>query len=168
MDYQIALMAFISFILFILTLIVLFHMTAPDKALHWIVSTCLVIGIGEGWYLSRYFGFTELVCWIMLYLLMVVLFVFGVFSAVEASLTFRMLAEIASTGSGGLTPRQLTRRYNREGIVKRRINRLLSSGEIIFKRGAYEKNHVSFYSVREYILVILRQIFPEKHTNALP
>ena len=167
MDYQIVIKALTSFILFILTLIVLFHMTAQDEALHWVVRACVIIGIGEGWYLSRYFGLNELIYWMTLYLLMVALFVFGVYSAVEASLTLRILAEIVTAGRSGLTRQQLTQRYNRASIVKCRINRLLSTGEIMYKRGAYEKNHISFYSVREYLLILFRQIFPEKHINSL-
>jgi len=160
MDGQFIIMACVSFCFFVLASAILFRMTPQDAAISWMVRAFIVIGIGHALYFWSYWGLVGLLWWGTMYTFLTMLFVFCVFSVMEASLTLRILSEIARTGTKGMTHKQLLQRYNRNVIVKRRLARLVYSGDLLYVNGAYKQNKVSHYMIREYFLICLRWIFP--------
>ena len=160
MDSQFLIMGFVSFCFFCLASAILFRMTEREAAVTWMVRAFVVIGIGHALYLGQYWGWIGLVWWASFYGLFTVLFVFGIFGVVEASLSLRILSEIADSEKKGITRREMMMRYGRQHIVKRRVDRLLFSGELIRSGGAYRLGKMSYYRIREYFLDFLRYVFP--------
>lgn len=162
MDSQLIIMGFVSFCFFCLASAILFRMTEREAAVVWMLRAFVVIGIGHALYLGLYWRWIGLMWWASFYGLFTVLFVFGIFGVVEASLSLRILSEIAGSGRKGITRREMMARYSRQNIVKRRIDRLLFSGELVRSRGTYRLGKMSYYRVREYFLDFLRWLFPAR------
>lgn len=97
---------------------------------------------------------------ITLYMTCVVLFLFTVFSVFEASLTVWFLSEIAGR-EGGLSKKELLRICGVRQIVKKRIDRLLDSGDMKYKGTTYVLGTTqSYFRLRELVLETYLRIFP--------
>ncbi len=97
---------------------------------------------------------------VSIYVLLVFVFIFGIYSVFEASLTLRFLLEIAS-GKVGITKHELLSRYGVRTIVKRRLERLIESKDIVDGNGTFLlAKHASYFRIREQALSLLRYIFP--------
>ena len=162
MDSQLVIMGFVSFCFFCLASAILFRMTEREAAVVWMLRAFIVIGIGHALYLGQYWGLEGLLWWASFYGLFTLLFVFGIFGVVEASLSLRILSEIAGSGKKGITRRDMMVQYSRQHIVKRRVDRLLFSGELVGSSGIYRLGKMSYYRVREYFLDFLRWLFPAR------
>lgn len=160
MDRQLILSALLSFCLFLASIAVLFRITRQEAAIVWMIRAFIGIGGAVVWVFAGSWGLTEYIWWASLYGLFTILFVFGVFSIMEASLTLRIFTEIASSDSG-MAMTQLMKRYNRPRIIRRRIARLLYSGEIKKTHGMYTCGNISYFGVREIFLEFLRRLFPQ-------
>jgi hypothetical protein len=158
MDIEIITAAFITFSFFLALVVILFRIIRQESAILWIVRAFVSAGVVAAIFFVPQWGVTEVIFWASLYGLLTVLFVFGIFSIMEASLTLRFLVEI-SGARGGITPAELKRKYNRNFIVKRRIARLLYSGELKKTRGMYMLGRTSYFRLREYLLDIFRFAF---------
>jgi len=158
MDRQLILSALLSFCLFLAAIALLFRMTRQEAAIVWMIRAFIGIGGAVVWVFAGSWGLTGYIWWASLYTLLTTLFVFGVFSIMEASLTLRIFTEIASSESG-MTMIQLMKRYNRSRIIRRRIARLLYSGELKKSHGMYMLGGTSYFRVRELLLNILRLAF---------
>lgn len=160
MDHQIIFMALTAFLLCIGALIFVFHVTPTDAAVSWLFRTVIVMGLGEGWYVSQYFTPTELLYFLLIYILLVMLFMVSIFSVIEASITLRILAEIVHSTHKGLSKDELKRRYNKNRIVTKRLSRFIESGELQYENGLYRRGKRSYYTWREYIVAFMRWAFP--------
>ena len=159
MDIQIICAAILSFCMFLAVIAVLFRMTEPEAAILWMIRAFTGIGIIMGIVLSGYWGASETLFWVSLYSLLTMVFVFGVFSIMEASLTIRIFTEIARSG-GGVTSADLMKNYNKSRIIRRRITRLIYSGELKRVRDTYIRGRISYFSVREVLFELLLALFP--------
>jgi uncharacterized membrane protein YjfL (UPF0719 family) len=159
MDIQLIGIALLSFGMFLAVLAVLFRITRQESAILWMTRAFIGTGIVVGMTMAGSWGVTEYVWWASFYGLITVLFVFGIFSLMEASLTLRILAEIAQSGNG-ISAAHLLKKYNRFSITKRRIARLLYSGEIIQNQEMYTRGKTSYFGVREVFLKLFRKLFP--------
>jgi hypothetical protein len=158
MDGELIIAALLTFGLFLASIAVLFRMTLQEAAIVWIIRAFIGIGIVVGGALARRWGLIEYIWWASLYSLFTALFIFGVFSFMEASLTIRIFTEIARFAHG-ITMADFMKKYNRSRIVERRIARLLYSGELKKSHGMYMLGRTSYFRVRELLLNILRLAF---------
>lgn len=158
MDIQIITVAFLSFCLFLISLAVLFRVTNREDGVLWIIRAYIGVGIATGVLFARTWGGDEILFWASLYSLLTALFVFGIFSIMEASVTLRIFTEIARSQEG-ITVFQLLKKHNRIRIVKRRIIRLLHSGELTKSNGMYTLGKPSYFRLREYVSTIIRLAF---------
>jgi hypothetical protein len=159
MDGELIFTALLSFGLFLSLIAVLFRITRQEAAISWMIGVFVAAGVVVGAVHAGSWGVTQYVWWASLYSLFTTLFVFVVFSFMEASLTVRIFTEIARSGMG-ITTADFMKHHNRLRIVGRRIARLLYSGEIVKNQGMYTRGKTSYFEVREIFLEFLRRVFP--------
>ena len=80
---------------------------------------------------------------IMLYGLIVFSYILGIFGITITSVRIQILSKIVTSGENGMTKSELMKEYNRTTLIHQRLKRLLSSGEIIRKKGTYYLSHSS-------------------------
>ena len=68
-------------------------------------------------------------------------YVLCIFGPYETSVRMRLIREIAAGGALGVSPQELSSRYNAKAIVDIRLQRLVGSGDIIEKDGRYRMGH---------------------------
>ena len=164
MDTTIVIFSFATFILYIILQIVVFRIIHPDRALIWLIKLYCIV---EGAALLIEYGlwngesYSVMVCWqATIFTLMTALYIISVFGFTEASITLRILTEIAARDTKGTTKKDIWKRYNMEMIVRRRLSRFLAGGEVRKKGSLYEwKNSVSPFIVREFITMLIRLLF---------
>lgn len=159
MDTYLFFTAFLSFCLFLAGIAVLFRFTRPEAAIIWMIRTFVGIAVVTVVAFGRSWSLTLFIWWASLYGLLTVLFVFGPFSIMEASLTIRLFTEIARSGRG-MTTADLMKHTDRSHIIRRRIDRLLYSGEIREHHGVYMRGQTSYFGIREVVLGTFRRLFP--------
>lgn len=153
MDAWILITGTAAFILFLVSLIVVFRLTRKQDALSWIVRMALLCGC-----IVCIMGGKEA---LLVYTLETFLYIFTVFSVFEASLTIRFLIEIAQTGERGINADDLLKRFNRQMIIQRRIERFLRSGDLVEDHTRYRMNtRASYFQLRELMINELRWLFP--------
>jgi hypothetical protein len=69
--------------------------------------------------------------------LMSFMYVLCIFGPYETSVRMRLIREIERGGSNGISPQELSARYNARTIVDIRLQRLIGSGDIAEKGGRY-------------------------------
>ncbi len=154
MDICIVLSGFSAFALFLLLHAAISRATNPEAAIYWLIRIYLLLAS----LLLVGFGGLE---WVI-YTLLCILYVFGVFGIIEASITLRLLSEIGKCGKIGITHGRLAARYSIDTIIKRRLKRFLWSGEIERDRGGYRlSRRFSYFLLREYFLDVLRWMYPK-------
>ncbi len=116
MDIFIILTGFSAFTLFLLLHAVISRVTTQGLAISWLIRIYLLLAA----LLLVGFGALE---WVI-YTLLCILYVFGVFGIIEASITLRLLSEIGKCGKIGITPGRLADRYGIDTIIKRRLKRV--------------------------------------------
>lgn len=90
---------------------------------------------------------TAIMLSIMLYWMLVPFYLYG-FGIIESSIRIRILSEIASAGESGISEKALFEKYNKDSIIRKRLERFLASGELKFDGRYYRiKNRFSFYWV---------------------
>lgn len=158
MDTSIVVGGLLAFGVFLAAQIVVFRFTPQDAAVRWIGKLyCLVSAV---LFLFTYTNSELAIGSFLVYTGLAAVYIFWVFGAIEASLTLRILAEIAQSQEG-ITSTELLDRYNRETIIARRIERLAESGELIRRGNAYERSDtVSFFLLREYVSRLVKWFFP--------
>jgi hypothetical protein len=150
-DAYIIVYAVSAFCVFVFLQAAAFRMIRQDDAIRWIMKLyCLVgavlvlaasgdavIALGSFMIFSG-FSFVYVLC---------------LFGPVEASLTLRILSEIYGSRPNGITEAGILRCYNKKIIVRRRINRLVKSGDLTRVREAYYRTgKLTAFSVREKII----------------
>lgn len=158
MDIQISGTALFSFVLFLAVLVVVFRKTRQEAAIAWILRMFFCVGFVVACFQFGSWNFSAYAWWAIVYTLLAALFVFGVFSSLEASLTIRIFTEIAQ--SRGIGQGELMKRYNKSFVVRRRIERLLYSGELVATNGRYMRGRASYFALREVFLNLFRKLFP--------
>lgn len=153
MDIFIVLSGFSAFALFLFLHAVISRLTPAEAAIYWLIRIYVVLVIVLlVWFDIGSFAIYTFLC---------ILYVFGVFGVIEASITLRLLAEIGKCGKIGITPSELTDRYGIDTIINQRLKRFLDSREIEIDRGAYRlSRRLSYFMLREYFLEVLRWMFP--------
>ncbi|OGG30674.1 hypothetical protein A3A63_00640 [Candidatus Gottesmanbacteria bacterium RIFCSPLOWO2_01_FULL_46_9] len=172
MDTWILVTSGASFVLLFLLLLAVFRMVHAYDAPVWYIRMtgfCGVCCLGL-WWVVVFLGWVHetpqiiamgVIASLLLYGLLTILFLFGVFGVFEASITLHILTKIALSGKEGIHPNAILSSYNRNTIVKRRIDRFLWSGELLVVGGRYRlSKRLSYFMMRERFLNILRWMFP--------
>ncbi len=144
MEIQLLTSIFFSFIAFIILHVVIFRRISRRQVLTWMVAVFAIAGIftmGVSYYFVALYPFTMLlffyfVFW-MLYGLLSLIYFLAIFGIIESSIRIRLLAEVVKSGKTGITPAALYRIYNRESIVKKRLERFVASGDIVYDGNKY-------------------------------
>ena len=153
MDTIVTCSSVLSFLSFIGILAFLFRVQKKHSPLVTVLVASIIGWCLLGVMLLYVGGYTleEYVIAFGIYGLLVVLFVFAIFSVFEASLTVKFLSIIAS--HSGITQQYLEHNFGRSDIVKRRLERLLESGDIVKTNGGYQASvRQSFFRFREMFL----------------
>lgn len=96
----------------------------------------------------------------VLYSFFVFMYVFGVFGVIESSIRIRILEIIQSFQKQGLSYRQLLTYYNANIILKKRLTRLVSSGDLVLKDGKYQiGKRISFLYFPAYLTRFLLKLY---------
>jgi|TARA_B100001971_G_C18156751_1_gene519009 hypothetical protein len=90
------------------------------------------------------------------------LYIFGVY---ESAIRIRLLREIVDSGSHGITLAQIKEHYNGAMIIKKRLARLVNSGEIIYDCNTkdYREGKQSVFRIQAYIIYKLRKLLFQRH-----
>jgi hypothetical protein len=140
--------AIFSFVIFLLVHFITFRWVRPERLLKSLL-VCVIAIMGFPALLMGILFIFKTVdetfqAWVCAAILAVVIqglmsfmYVLCIFGPYETSVRMRLVREIARCGSDGISPRELSRRYNSEIIVNLRLQRLIGSGDIIEKDGRY-------------------------------
>ncbi len=146
-----------AFVFFLLITAIIFRKIRSGRTVPWIIRnyviTIFLLVILSAWIGNMPFiatGFS-----LLLYSLLVSLYVFGVYSAVESSVTTRLLWDI-SKGNTGVSP------YTPDTIVRRRLDRFVSLGILQkINRDTYARGtRANPFAIREKIIGSMRYLFP--------
>jgi hypothetical protein len=168
MDTIIFLFSCLTFLAYIAVQAIVFRAIRPDRALIWLIKLYFMVE-GAALLIGYAFVHTSLygvvVGWqLVIFSLIAALYIFSVFSYTEASITMRILSEIARSYGKGITEKDIWKRYNTQYIVERRIDRFLSGGDIVKVKNGYTwKNFYSPFIVREKILSFVCLLFGGCH-----
>lgn len=172
MDIYIVLTGFLAFLFLIFLLPFVFRMIHAFSAIPWylwsmgvVAGGCFILWNCVYSILLRSTGnyIEGAIASLCIYVLLAIWYLFGVFGDLEASITLHILTMIARSGKGGIPLNAITASYNRQVIVKRRIERLMWSREIIIVGMYYRLSKKISHSVlREYFFRVLNWIFPRQ------
>jgi hypothetical protein len=96
----------------------------------------------------------------VIYSMLVFNYVIGIFGLLESSLRIKILDVLAVQGENGMSRRGLLRIYNKDTIVKKRVKRLISSGELAYTNGMYHINkRISFVYIPYYIVKMMFYLY---------
>lgn len=138
------------FVFLILHCIVFRHIKKRD-AIRWFLF--LFVGVGATLLL-----FSAIAA--LLYGLMASAYFMGVFGLLATSVRIRLLTEIADAREKGLSMQELSRRYNPKRIVRERLARFVSSGDIRHVNGYYVKGvGVTFFVLPAFFLHVMKILY---------
>lgn len=149
MDGQIIGIVFISFFLFLVALLCIFRITRPEAAISWIIRSFIGVSLLIVFFRFGFWNFADFVWWAAIYSLLAALFVFGIFSIMEASITLAIFSRIARE----------EKLPDKKSIVQKRIDRLLYSGELVRSGKTYSLGKPSYFVTREILLNFFRSCF---------
>lgn len=175
MDLQIINSSIASFFLFLILHIIIFSRIDHSFVLVWIVKTCLLSSIFPFLFallFSIVFPIAEysqtvhfLIVYtssFLLYSLLAIGYILGMFGLAESSLRIRILEEIAAAGKRGIQKKELYRVYNRDVIIAKRLKRFITSGDIIYRNGLYTmRKRFSYFIVHAFIFESMKKIYLE-------
>jgi len=149
-DLFIIISAFSEFGFFWLLHILFFRYIKHEEDLKWLIylylSTNLIGGVFIIWFFKIAAGGINYsfntVLFIMvsiftIFSLLVENYVVEIFGLLESSIQIKLLSLIAKTKTKEITQKNITRIYNKEVIINKRLLRLISSGDLIFYKGKY-------------------------------
>lgn len=155
-------MSFISFILFIAIQVCFFRLVPSKKVLIGIVVVFMVSGLlttGAIFYVLKFDAFRLVFMMWVLYSLMTFLYIVGVFGVIESSIRLRLLTFVAASPEG-TSMKKIYRSYNYRIIVKKRLDRLSGSGELVFSEGKYRVGRkFSLFLLPAYLALLLKKLY---------
>lgn len=96
--------------------------------------------------------------------LLALLFTLGFFGIATTSLRMQLLTEVYKRGRKGISYPAITKIYNRDIIIKKRLERLVAAGEIgkIGKTYQY-KRHFSYLGLHSFLHLLINRIFKKEN-----
>jgi hypothetical protein len=93
-------------------------------------------------------------------ILLIIIYIGSVMGIAATSIRIRILQEIFIHGKKGISYKNLLKIYNKESIIRMRIIRLITAGEINLHGYKYKINKtVSIFQIHEKFQLILRNVF---------
>lgn len=159
-DYLSIIFGFGTFALFIVLHILSFRFVEAKQVLRFLMIIylfCLFLSFA----ICMAFNSSQIIIFsFIIYSSLVFIYVIGVFGLVESSIRIRLLDLIAHEGKKGIGRRAILKVYNRRIIVRKRLLRLCSSGELIYEKGCFrKKKNVSFVYIPYYLTGIMFYVY---------
>lgn len=173
-DFGIVFSALVSFGIFFLIQIILLQIGTGNKSVYRIYRYFLVswiLGLMIGYFLLTYLisrfslSIGQLLLIALLYAvsatLLIAVYIFGIFLMVYASIYLEILIKAAGFGQKGAFVQELGKLFNKNSIIKKRLQRLVDCGELTLSDGKYRLTQSrSPLLVREKIGIIITRLFP--------
>lgn len=164
MDFYILETAFFGFLLFLTLHILIYRSIDKIKVVNFLIFTYFLSSLL--YLLIEFFIFypqgskVPLFVSFLIYNLMVVAYILGIFGMLVSSLRIRLLLEIGKGGKNGITVEEILKSYNKELIIGERLKRLVESGELSYEKGRYSlKRGFSVFLIHNYIFEFLRKLY---------
>jgi hypothetical protein len=172
MDIILSVQSIISFVSFFVLQIVIFRRIRDREVMKWLVYVYLIISVCHFVEAMLYWKIIqnniEKIPIILgyacisfaIYSLIVVSYVNAIFGIAITSLRIQILTEIMSFAHKGISGKTIAKKYSREVIIKKRLERLMASGEIKFSGGFYRpKIKMSFFIMHTYFLIFINRLY---------
>jgi len=146
----------IGCVVFITTHILVFRFISKGTSVYWLLNAfvgSLVVSWIVGFFvIANIFGVDMLffyVIYMVLMGLLVLAYMFGIFTLIDSSIRLKFFFDIANKRSG-ISEKKLLEENNARRILTRRLSRLKDSGEIILQKGKYIRS-------KSYSLILVRE-----------
>jgi hypothetical protein len=172
MDILISLHGILSLFMFIVLQILVFRRIRDREVMKWLAYIYLIIGVCHfagavlywKFFLHGQPGITtvfEYACVsFLIFSMLVVSYVNAVFGITMTSLRIQILTEIMGYGKAGISGKTIARIYSKEVIIRKRLDRLMASGDLQFTGGYYRpKSHMSFFIIHTYFLTVINRLY---------
>ena len=164
MDNSILLFSLLTFVMYCISQILVFRFIRPERALMWLIKLFFIIeGVALilGYWLIPYPLFIPVSIWqCSIFTVITVIYIGSVFSFTEASITLRILHEIALHPRTGVEVKEIWKRYNTKTIIEKRMTRFLAGGDIRKEGNAYIWiSRTSPFIVRQYVVSFVSLLF---------
>lgn len=173
MDLQIIILSIVSFLLFLILHVIIFSRIDQSYVLVWIVKTC-ILGTISPFLFALLFsivfpigGYSHQVHFLivytssfLLYSLLAIGYILGMFGLLESSLRIKILQEIATAGKRGIQKKEIHRVYNRDVIIVKRLKRFIRSGDISYRNGLYTmRKRFTYFVVHAFIFESMKKLY---------
>ncbi len=139
-DLAITIGSIVGFLVFFAAHVAVFRKIRARDAVRWffilVVVVGSILGVIQVW-TTHLLSVGSSLTSIMLFVILACCYFMGVFGLMATSVRIRILCEIARAGTKGMTMKQLLTRYNHEVIVRQRLARLVSNGDLRNFGGKY-------------------------------
>ena len=163
MDQSILVFSSVAFFSLIASLPIVFRIIHAYDATSWYLRLVCIIGCITSilWWEGAYGPVEAFVLMIMLYLLASIIFLFGVFGILEASITLHILLTLRQAANGRMREQDIATQYSIHHIVQKRLDRFLRTNDLRFVDDSYELvQKTSLYKLREHLLSALKWLYP--------
>lgn len=159
MDIFIIINTLISITAYFILHIIILRKIKQNDIFKWLVYIYLLAGVIPllaGCKVSIFGSIVSL----MFYTLLVLAYVMAILGVVESSIRIRLLKEIYDAGEKGIKLEQLLKKYNKDVILHKRLQRFLSAGEISFSKGKYQpEKKFTAYSLPDFAIRMIWKLY---------
>lgn len=163
----------VEFALFWVLHVLIFRYVGKQQILKWISYLFLTVSLTAAyaeWHLVSAFSIIPvtqiavklfvLAVVFILFALYTFIYIINIFGAIESAIRVRLLNMVAETGSRGLRKTVLMKKYNKNIIIRKRLLRLVSSGELAVENNQYRINkRISLIFIPVYITEFMHRIY---------
>lgn len=174
-DILIITVSVVGFILFIALHLIIFRNINSDQVFRWLFNIFFTVGIViigievlllfhvEYLSTSTFAKLIIITLTLLLYTLWVFVYCFSLFATVGTAIRIQLLDLVTNAGSTGITKTEILKCINKKIILKHRLQRLVSSGDLDYSNNKYRlKNHWSLIFVPAIVVKIMWWIYEGK------
>lgn len=160
-DLVIVLTSLVTFIFFVIGLTALVRIRGQEGILSSIKNVFLVLSLGSSVIFWIVVGdVILLIVHIVIFWALSFSYVLGLFGLPLTSLRIQLLLAIVASGDKGCYMKTLLKKYSKEAIVRQRLYRLETSGEIVEKGKYYMlRSRWSYFVLHNYFLLFLLKLY---------
>jgi hypothetical protein len=173
MDQRIIISVLASYAIFLFLQTIIFRSIDRNNILAWIVRICAIGSISPLIFSALFTGVYPLpgytilpqflvlfVISFVLYGLLALTYILGPFGLIESSLRLKLLDEIAKAGVTGVDRHTLVKIYNVHDIIRKRLDRFLTSKDFVYRNGNYIiNNRFSFFIFHTFVFENIKKIY---------
>lgn len=140
MDFPVIKSAVINFVIYLVLQLVIFRFIEKKQVFKWLVAVFFLSVFYSSllWLIFSPFNFFYFISQI-LSSLMIMIYVLAVFGVSTTSLRIALLSLIFQN-QDGLNLNGILKKYNRETIIDKRVERFVASGQLFLKDGCFQKS----------------------------